>query len=172
MVSIHAPTQGATVRCYCYEITLLLFQSTPPMQGATDLIAIASVHFGVSIHAPYAGSDTVPVTLCSCFDVSIHAPYAGSDSATSGSGVLYAAVSIHAPYAGSDSAKRISLIWMKQFQSTPPMQGATVMCLLFFYFLSLFQSTPPMQGATSSQSHNAVYKARFNPRPLCRERHI
>ena len=34
-----------------------LFQSTPPMQGATKFVLVASFRCFVSIHAPYAGSD-------------------------------------------------------------------------------------------------------------------
>ena len=33
------------------------FQSTPPMQGATIKAACEAAKIGVSIHAPYAGSD-------------------------------------------------------------------------------------------------------------------
>ena len=57
----------------------------------------------VSIHAPYAGSDTTPRVLCGIPSVSIHAPYAGSD------------FKVH---------ERAQEIY--EFQSTPPMQGATL----------------------------------------------
>ena len=36
---------------------LFLFQSTPPMQGATDFSLLFPWQSVVSIHAPYAGSD-------------------------------------------------------------------------------------------------------------------
>ena len=103
----------------------MMFQSTPPMQGATVQLV---------------NSETV-VDM-----VSIHAPYAGSDSAKEAR-VLAAEVSIHAPLCRERRRSRMeeSSFWM--FQSTPPMQGATV-----FPENSLaskvFQSTPPMQGAT------------------------
>ena len=82
------------------------FQSTPPMQGATDIHSKICTEIGVSIHAPYAGSDKETVSDSGSEDlVSIHAPYAGSDA---GLNPIFAvnAVSIHAPYAGSDMLRR------------------------------------------------------------------
>ena len=125
----------------------MMFQSTPPMQGATVQLV---------------NSETV-VDM-----VSIHAPYAGSDSAKEAR-VLAAEVSIHAPLCRERRRSRMeeSSFWM--FQSTPPMQGATV-----FPENSLaskvFQSTPPMQGATKASKSPLTRTNSFNPRPLCRER--
>ena len=101
-----------------------LFQSTPPMQGATFIRHYKDADNVVSIHAPYAGSDSAftssrflpvgfnPRPLCrerqvaaysrpSLTAVSIHAPYAGSDDASVAARSA-TSVSIHAPYAGSD----------------------------------------------------------------------
>ena len=86
--------------------------------------ALHVVHYSVSIHAPYAGSDDYCEAYVTDIDVSIHAPYAGSDAADRNySASTYgfnprplcrerlevqrtfpidAKVSIHAPYAGSD----------------------------------------------------------------------
>ena len=104
----------------------IMFQSTPPMQGATYRPSSTPGHKQVSIHAPYAGSDSHVAIIGSDSMVSIHAPYAGSDQ------VIHIVtnkiiVSIHAPYAGSDADKLISSGIYTVFQSTPPMQGATGM---------------------------------------------
>ena len=57
-----------------------MFQSTPPMQGATNLDFNIFYGDSVSIHAPYAGSDDAYLKILGALvDVSIHAPYAGSD---------------------------------------------------------------------------------------------
>ena len=146
--------------------------------------------------------------------VSIHAPYAGSDSgsaASSGGSHEFQStppmqgatllrywnefigfVSIHAPYAGSDFINGTADISGAGFQSTPPMQGAThcFPVLLNYLHVSIhapyagsdvnivkivlrrlrFQSTPPMQGATILCYRQTSRYHRFNPRPLCRER--
>ena len=80
-----------------------LFQSTPPMQGATTIHCLIIFDNFVSIHAPYAGSDQYRQQKFEMNDVSIHAPYAGSDT----------------------DALSVS-ISRDRFQSTPPMQGATI----------------------------------------------
>ena len=124
--------------------------------------------------------------------VSIHTPYAGSDSIRQEPGKGGSYVSIHAPYAGSDLSFICKNYLYKPFQSTPPMQGATAYLIPFSSILvsfnprplcrerpllSLdlyapfeFQSTPPMQGATTNIVINRVKIDSFNPRPLCRER--
>ena len=100
-VSIHAPYAGSDVfpfsvlfcrvsfnpRPLCRERpsdlcgcgNTLVFQSTPPMQGATIPCLQLSAIYRVSIHAPYAGSDDNNGIDQAWCEVSIHAPYAGSD---------------------------------------------------------------------------------------------
>ena len=148
-VSIHAPYAGSDAD-FDFLVGLgLLFQSTPPMQGATMINCVnSSVIFPFQSTPPMQGAtsagDIVP---------------------------LYCEVSIHAPYAGSDPCVRALRNSRLQFQSTPPMQGATsylslhvhgdivvsihapyagsdIKCLSYSATLYLFQSTPPMQGAT------------------------
>ena len=133
----------------CVQRSPLLFQSTPPMQGATEIAATYEDTSSVSIHAPYAGSDKRdgntsagrscfnPRPLCRerhrqrpyqpggiCFNPRPLCRERLINSADSG---RYTAVSIHAPYAGSDRTGRSQSLSMCQFQSTPPMQGATSM---------------------------------------------
>ena len=57
-VSIHAPYAGSDLRRYPNDTDAnKLFQSTPPMQGATAEEYLDLAALMVSIHAPYAGSD-------------------------------------------------------------------------------------------------------------------
>ena len=170
----------------------MLFQSTPPMQGATCHLLHMAVQTGVSIHAPYAGSDAPDLpTPDQTNTVSIHAPYAGSDE----TGLqITAHPSSFNPRPLCRERPTPSLMGkiFPGFQSTPPMQGATAFLTLCAVQDHLFQSTPPMQGATSAVrlppynsdvSIHAPYAGsdthffqlclwilRFNPRPLCRER--
>ena len=79
-----------------------IFQSTPPVRGATHSRRLLPVMEGISIHAPRAGGDP------------IHAP----DPAIG-------AISIHAPRAGGDLEETTRLVDEMAFQSTPPVRGAT-----------------------------------------------
>ena len=59
----------------------VLFQSTPPMQGATD-VSLADVADQVfQSTPPMQGATKKEFVICLIPDVSIHAPYAGSDPA-------------------------------------------------------------------------------------------
>ena len=161
------------------------------MQGATTEDALGNMVGGVSIHAPYAGSDAQKYYQEHKDEMFQSTP----------------------PMQG---ATKVEKIWTntRRFQSTPPMQGATMRlsscltCLSSFnprplcrerrirrrggFYHSKFQSTPPMQGATVMHgrglqsvrvSIHAPYAGSdrfstligfcagcFNPRPLCRER--
>ena len=148
----------------------ILFQSTPPMRGATFFYVFIVYYCNISIHAPHAGSDGhkwfygfIKSTI------SIHAPHAGSDLLIAVATQLKE-ISIHAPHAGSDLTETNLLPCPYLFQSTPPMRGATasdfemrmevkisihaphagsdVFKTNSYYLRPLFQSTPPMRGAT------------------------
>ena len=147
------------------------------MQGATDPILGSVQDYSVSIHAPYAGSDTKFLKGDGFVLVSIHAPYAGSDvtgrllkwsalqfqstppmqgaTMQSGAGMTDLWVSIHAPYAGSDRGH--SFIYSDIFVSIhAPYAGSD-----WFYghiqrAARKFQSTPPMQGATIRREYTPI----------------
>ena len=129
-----------------YLPTNYTFQSTPPMQGATVLRNAIIYNVYVSIHAPYAGSDSVYLFP-----------------------VPNLWVSIHAPYAGSDKHDRMPSGNPHRFQSTPPMQGATGdrQPVLPHAWVSIHA---PYAGSDGNKRkiQNSLYS--FNPRPLCRER--
>ena len=56
IISIHAPVRGATHRLTC-RISCRLFQSTPPVRGATCTVTRFNAVDAISIHAPRAGGD-------------------------------------------------------------------------------------------------------------------
>ncbi len=86
---------------YC-AISVLIFQSTLPARGATNIYDIICKDFQISIHAPRTGSDPNLRWWKSAYKISIHAPRTGSD---------------HAPCA--------SFCHIEPFQSTLPARGAT-----------------------------------------------
>ena len=148
----------------------ILFQSTPPMRGATFFYVFIVYYCNISIHAPHAGSDSDGLRyILQADEISIHAPHAGSDLLIAVATQLKE-ISIHAPHAGSDLTETNLLPCPYLFQSTPPMRGATasdfemrmevkisihaphagsdVFKTNSYYLRPLFQSTPPMRGAT------------------------
>ncbi len=79
-----------------------LFQSTPPVWGATGLKAYLRGVGGISIHAPRVGGDILTsASFCICF-ISIHAPRVGGDLDRRHQLCLHLIISIHAPRVGGD----------------------------------------------------------------------
>ena len=124
-----------------------LFQSTPPVRGATRRIPLLRFPCAISIHAPRAGGDDDDnVVYGGETDISIHAPRAGGD----GGGIQFACIvhiSIHAPRAGGDVRGLRRRLKKAAFQSTPPVRGATISSPASVKS-DTFQSTPPVRGAT------------------------
>ena len=59
--------------------TMLEFQSTLPVRGATAETGVHALAKGISIHAPREGSDQMRQTVENLAKISIHAPREGSD---------------------------------------------------------------------------------------------
>ena len=51
------PVRGATPSRYAWGLVYILFQSTPPVRGATDCGDCLYEVWNISIHAPRAGGD-------------------------------------------------------------------------------------------------------------------
>ena len=161
-------------RPFSDEVTLTfkLFQSTLPMQGATQGARNTSARANISIRAPRAGSDngskvaclsvcnfnprspcgerrSHPVPAAQQGGISIHAPRAGSD-------LIYSAVvcnpgskiSIHAPRAGSDRCPRWRIRRKRPISIHAPRAG----------------SDPAVEAAIIQSLKD------FNPRSPCGER--
>ncbi len=124
------------------EPSELVFQSTPPVRGATIISGGQQAHRRVSIHAPREGSDQSRHSRLCNRHVSIHAPREGSDTIVTATGDKDA-VSIHAPREGSDKGEQ---------------QTTARLC-------ARFQSTPPVRGATTSAWSGRHESDSFNPRP-------
>ncbi len=78
-VSIHAPREGSDEIRVATFSSVSLFQSTPPVRGATEDPGPQVDRAEVSIHAPREGSDDNRRRLEEAGPVSIHAPREGSD---------------------------------------------------------------------------------------------
>ena len=154
------------------NMSLLIFQSTLLMRGATPEGIGGDDGRAISIHAPHARSDSAgQAQNIARTAISIHAPHARSD-ATSGNTATVAGISIHAPHARSDGQgawRPLSLSydfnprssceerhgrrlhspkdWV--FQSTLLMRGATRRAKRKILPGLQFQSTLLMRGATS-----------------------
>ena len=126
--------------------THVIFQSTLPVGGATDLFIYLYLPEHISIHAPRGGSDRP-----------------GQPPLRAG------AISIHAPRGGSDLIFRRKLLPHLAFQSTLPVGGATFLVSIPGC-LALFQSTLPVGGATSISAKQPDGMENFNPRSPWGER--
>ena len=168
---------------------LSLFQSTPPVRGATACLRCAGIQEQISIHAPRAGGDDMSAALtqtalnfnprppcggrrlCSCHTGRSRLyfnprPPCGGRHSIPAADVAPTVISIHAPRAGGDAHDTLAVCFTAQFQSTPPVRGATL------YRVTkkerwTFQSTPPVRGATATGKYQAEIFEDFNPRPPC-----
>src|SRR5690625_3541103 len=108
---------------------IVQFQSTLPIQGATDWLTLNIVARQISIHAPNTGSDNWDSILTDMQNISIHAPNTGSDSFDDTAQCWHADynprsqyrerpvdealetigfnISIHAPNTGSDDFRKV-----------------------------------------------------------------
>ena len=165
--------QGATVTCpYCYS-RLTGFQSTPPMQGATQLCSGASQpsdHFNPrplcrgrrdNVHqtdgerwkfqsTPPMQGATVALTKPSLMAEYFNPRPLCRGRPCSLANLLFAILHFNPrPLCRGRPASELGAHARHlPFQSTPPMQGATRRADSPYGQHSGFQSTPPMQGAT------------------------
>ena len=99
--------------------------------------------------------------------VSIHAPYAGSDSVVPFA-QLFCVVSIHAPYAGSDQFYGIIKSRKEGFNPRPLCRERPPVENVVSYF-KRFNPRPLCRERLLTFPHLPSSDS-FNPRPLCRER--
>ena len=79
-MEIHVPRVGGDLtKLDLLEISIV-FQSTPPVWGATGDLAAGGVLEDISIHAPRVGGDVVQAPAEVWIIISIHAPRVGGDA--------------------------------------------------------------------------------------------
>ena len=164
-----------------------LFQSTPPVRGATGERRHHPVQHPISIHAPREGGDGPESGSVPGQPISIHAPREGGDwfisngltrkrgfqstppvrgatRALDAVREIVHGISIHAPREGGDhltvirgGADSISI--------HAPREGGDIKLLWADYGGMIFQSTPPVRGATLEAGLLSRGLCDFNPRP-------
>ena len=107
----------------------MVFQSTPPVRGATLLHDVCKIHLYISIHAPRAGGDKPARAAETEEAISIHAPRAGGDH-NRGTGNSNAYNFNPRPPCGGRPSSFIASGVSFTFQSTPPVRGATTLSFL------------------------------------------
>ena len=119
-----------------------VFQSTPPVWGATDVAQGGVGGSHISIHAPRVGGDLgVSITAGAARDFNPRPPCGGRHQ--------------HGRCSGQKSG---------HFNPRPPCGGRRNKGL-HWHFRRLFQSTPPVWGATRAGCPGAAWVFHFNPRP-------
>ena len=138
VVSIHAPARGATEREVLF-LTSGKFQSTPPRGGRPNSLQRVCALTWCFNPRPHAGGDYSALGSMSDNGVSIHAPTRGATIYRIKNNIELR-VSIHAPT-----------------------RGATPRLFLGTSF-DVFQSTPPRGGRQDGNFHQNLCQG-FNPRP-------
>ena len=163
------PLRGAT-RLHNFSIGREAFQSTHPLRGATTNPA----------NMPIMSKDFNPRTPCGVrlvspeylkimIDISIHAPLAGCDQIPQRiKDHIQRFQSTH-PLRGATQLSRVDR-FQTRFQSTHPLRGATRHS--YYHTSGLgFQSTHPLRGATGKILFLFDDAGNFNPRTPCGVRH-
>ena len=169
-ISIHAPRVGGDTYCFVNSSSMRLFQSTPPVWGATSLLDGPDYSAYISIHAPRVGGDfsflqpcpsrglfqsTPPVwgATLSAWVTSPFYEYFNPRPPCGGRLPLFfiqfaqALISIHAPRVGGDFLRRYVGNLLPDFNPRPPC-GGRPSCKPCNSLSFGFQSTPPVWGAT------------------------
>ena len=119
---------------------IVLFQSTRPIRGATELDRRDAARERFQSTRPIRGATHRLRGSAAGVDISIHAPHTGRDARVFLQ-TLSEVISIHAPHTGRDATM-------------------TILCT----FGSVFQSTRPIRGATRSRTRSSTASRNFNPR--------
>ena len=79
-ISIHAPREGGDLLVRLFSSLILLFQSTPPARGATNLLQLLLIHrINFNPRPPRGGRLNQLKLFNNKFLISIHAPREGGD---------------------------------------------------------------------------------------------
>ena len=145
VISIHAPTRGATKAMIILLSPATIFQSTLPREERRYNYNILNNICDISIHAPTRGATFIPAIDITVSIISIHAPTRGATTNPSSSAFMDRyfnprshersdcsnesflkryCISIHAPTRGATS-RRVADIKEKIISIHAPTRGAT-----------------------------------------------
>ena len=125
-----------------------IFQSTPPVQGATDFYSSSYFLSDISIHAPCAGGDPTALLLDPEITHFNPRPLCRGRPEDDQADGEPEPISIHAPCAGGDALVR------------------------FQKHVSVISIHAPCAGGDVDHSYHLTLQIYFNPRPLCRGRRL
>ena len=185
------PPCGGRRSFMCYTAPSGVFQSTPPVWGATRHHRAARMRpryfnprppcggrrtrssevpndFLISIHAPRVGGDIIKAYWLMDDDISIHAPRVGGDPQKNAKCIQRVCISIHAPRVGGDSHRKMTGCPNNNFNPRPPCGGrlwwwSPVILLV----RKNFNPRPPCGGRPQGRAGTRNTKIYFNPRPPC-----
>ena len=148
-ISIHAPHTGCDAVDLLRSRSIIGFQSTHPIRGATFLLS-SSVHASnISIHAPHTGCDRQSARLLRSQPYfNPRTPYGVRPLYVSAPPV-FSHFNPRTPY-GVRRQEEMTLGEGKKFQSTHPIRGATTRYKSQTAHHEAFQSTHPIRGATAN----------------------
>ena len=183
VISIHAPTRGATPGPATVN-SFSLFQSTLPRgerpSWGSNLLAKAAI----SIHAPTRGATLIDLFIRIFLDNFNPRSHEGSDDYTPNSRTISSdfnprshegsdpacfypetgkIISIHAPTRGATDPEYHRNLVQKKFQSTLP-RGERLNCTMTAIIKLLFQSTLPRGERRGCQTAFVKHLNYFNPR--------
>ena len=125
-----------------------IFQSTPPVRGATSIVVVVIAVSTISIHAPRAGSDCIGLDQ-SYTDTDFNPrPPCGERLKPGRLLSFHCIFQSTPPVRGATRAVLCPCAAQGAFQSTPPVRGATGISWAYHTQSRKFQSTPPVRGAT------------------------
>ena len=131
IISIHAPTRGATQFLWMH-LLVHLFQSTLLQEERPQDNMVMQIGKMISIHAPTRGATCQPYTPSHSCLISIHAPTRGATThlLTVRDHLL---ISIHAPTRGATSLSKLCFIY-SPISIHAPTRGATRQSRLLSFF--------------------------------------
>ena len=145
----HAPRMGSDNRPPYYALYYIIFQSTLPAGGATEIYAQGTDKDDISIHAPRRGSDLANIITGEILEnFNPRSPQGERQSLRVNA--THSCLFQSTLPAGGATHVRNDQSQLIEFQSTLPAGGATIHNVLIREFL-IFQSTLPAGGATESR---------------------
>ncbi len=162
-ISIHAPTQGATIKHHS-KTASFTFQSTPLRKGRRLQGRYCNQGVGYFNPRPYARGDSMDArTMASFKTISIHAPTQGATTPMSPHRRI-PQISIHAPTQGATTPCKATAADNIEFQSTPLRKGRLLSDDAVIAG-GRFQSTPLRKGRLRCRQQSRQ-SDRFQSTPL------
>ncbi len=144
LISIHAPTRGATDIIFCLFHRWSLDFNPRPYERGDCLRLILSISFEISIHAPTRGATFCNFKRSFKHSISIHAPTRGATFFRKAR-IIPHSISIHAPTRGATNEIR-QILKFFCISIHAPTRGATHFSTDRLLLNFGFQSTPLREG--------------------------